>query len=256
MLSSTKAYQQTLLLFKKFFLIFSLVFLAMTQIAVAAAKEKSFSKFPPEPFRFVREKKPLKLFLSADPAQSENPFWRNKKDIHRKMIEERMIPVSVSRSNLVGGLIAFDVKGAGIVHAQIESAFKISQEFNKLTQVSSHFKSAFFDEKNNQLFLVISALGFETRMILALDLVVEEKRSEIQFEVVWGELKGMTGAIGFENVINEGNDRNKDESCEVSILAHYQAAKFPLPKIFMGFAFEVVAQKVAEKMRSFIEGKK
>ena len=85
-------------------------------------------------------------------------------------------------------------------------------------------------------------------MILAMDLVTEKKRSEIQFEVVWGELKGMTGAIGFENM--------NDESCEVSILSHYQAARFPLPKIFMGFAFEVLTQKVAEKMRSYIESEK
>jgi len=211
-------------------------------------KAKAFAQFPPEPIKFVRAKKPLKLLLSASPAANELPFWRSKKDIQRKMHDERLIPVSVLKSNLADDQIGFDVKGAGIVHATANSAYKASLEFNKLTQVSSHFKSAFYDEKNSQLFLVIEALGYETRMILAIDQLIEKKRSEIQFEVVWGELKGMTGAIGFENV--------DDESCEVSIISHYQAAHFPLPKIFMGVAFEVITQKVAEKMRSFLESQK
>ena len=208
----------------------------------------ALARFPPEPVKFTRTKKVVGLILPSEPKPSEMPFWRSKAQIHKKMLEDRLISVSVNSSTLPNGKVAFDMKGAGIVHAPRESAFKTSQEFDKLTKVSSNFKSSYYDEKNSQLFVVIEALGFETRMILAIDRVIEKKRSEIQFEVVWGELKGMAGAIGFENV--------SEESCEVSILSHYEAVKLPLPKIFMGFAFEVVTQKIAEKMRSFIEGEK
>ncbi len=245
MLSSTKANLRRRLRFYAH--LFNAILLT-SGIALAGTKEKAFSQFPPEPLKFIRDKKDLKLLLQEEPSAQDMPFWRSKKNIHRKMLEERLIPVSVNQSKLSGGLIAFDVKGAGIVHSAREGAFKTAQEYAKLTQVSSHFKSAYYDEKNKQLFLAVEALGYETRMILAIDLVAQKKRSEIQFEVVWGELKGMTGAIGFENL--------NDESCEVSILSHYQATQFPLPKIFMGFAFEVLTQKVAEKMRSFIESER
>ena len=253
MLSSTKASDKSQYRVKKYICIFLSVILfgglfAVLPTTYALTKENSFSKFPPGPVKFVRINRARQLRMKPDPPANEMPYWRLKKNIYKKMLEERLITVSVHKSKISEELIAFDVKGAGIVHAQSETALKISQEYSKLTKVSSHFKSAYFDEKNSQLFLVVEAFGFETRMILAMDLVTEKKRSEIQFEVVWGELKGMTGAIGFENM--------NDESCEVSILSHYQAARFPLPKIFMGFAFEVLTQKVAEKMRSYIESEK
>lgn len=222
-----------------------LVQLLFSKFAYSESAARPFSQFPPAPTKFAHQKKSSGLVLVENPNDEEIPFWRSKNSIHSKMIEDRYIPVSVTKINLPNHMIAFDVKGAGIVHTSAANAYKVSQEFNKLTEVSSHFKSAVYDEKNSQLFLVLEALGFETRMIMAIDLVVTKKRSEIQFEVVWGELKGMTGAIGFEP--------SGDDSCEVSILSHYQAKSFPLPKIFMGFAFEVITQKVAEKMRTFIE---
>ncbi len=232
---------------KKALIVFSIQLLFLN-FTFGEGKEKSFAQFPPPTFKFAREKKMPHLFLAENPKNKDIPFWRSRESVHNKMLEDRHIPVSVTKQNLPDGFLAFDVKGAGIVHTPASAALKTSQEFNKLTQVSSHFKSAYYDEKNSQLFLILEALGYETRMIMAIDLVKEKKRTEIQFEVVWGELKGMKGAIGFEPV--------GEESCEVSILSHYKAKSFPLPKIFMGFAFEVITQKVAEKMRTFIENEK
>jgi uncharacterized membrane protein len=211
----------------------------------ALSQAKSFPNFPPPPFKFERAKGPLRLWLAENPSNAELPFWRKSEDLRKKMREQRWIPVSVSQKNIAKSLISYDVKGAGDVHTSMNKAFKISQNFEKLTEVSANFKSVFYDEKNHQLFLVLSALGFETRMILAIDQLEFKKRKEIQFEVVWGELKGLKGAVGFEAL--------DDEYTEVSILSHYEAEKFPLPKVFMGFAFEVLTQKIAEKMRTFIE---
>ncbi len=247
MLSSKKASSHIQVLYKLLVCVLLIQF-SFSGFVLAESKEKALARFPPEPIKFARTKKVVGLILPSEPSASEMPFWRNKVQIRKKMLEDRLISVSVNTSTLPSGMVAFDVKGAGIVHAPRESAIKTSLEFDQLTKVSSNFKSSYYDEKNSQLFVVIEALGFETRMILAIDRVVEKKRSEIQFEVVWGELKGMAGAIGFENV--------NDESCEVSILSHYEAAKLPLPKVFIGFAFEVVTQKIAEKMRSFIESQK
>ncbi len=194
--------------------------------------------------KFQREKGPLQLWVSEDAQKSDLPFWRQKEALLKKMREDRHIVVSVNKADL-GKLISYDVKGAGYVHASLKRAFEISQNFEKLPLVSSHFRKVFFDVKNQQLFLVVEALGYETRMILTIDKIEEKKRKEIQFEVVWGELKGLRGAIGFEAL--------DEDHTEVSILSHYQAERFPLPKVFMGFAFEVLTQQIAERMRNFIE---
>jgi hypothetical protein len=55
----------------------------------------------------------------------------------------------------------------------------------------------------------------------------------------------MTGVVGFEKVA--------DDRTEMSIEAKYLADELPLPKHLVGLALEVVVQKVAEKLRSFIE---
>lgn len=75
--------------------------------------------------------------------------------------------------------------------------------------------------------------------------VDEPWRSELQWEVIWGHFLGMKGVLGFEKV--------DDTHTEVSIQTNYEAEKLPLPRALMGFAFEVIAQKVAERMRTHLE---
>ena len=55
----------------------------------------------------------------------------------------------------------------------------------------------------------------------------------------------MKGFIGFESA--------SLGTTEMSLIASYQSKVLPLPKILMGLALEVVTQKVAEKLRAFVE---
>lgn len=174
----------------------------------------------------------------------DKPFWR-RPELQRKMNEERAILVSVKRENRPNDLIRFTMNGAGLVDRSKDFCFQTAQKFERLKEVSDHFKTVTFDSNSRQLFVVTEALGYQARMILKVLPVSEDWRSELQWEVIWGHFKGMTGLIGFE--------QTKDNRTEVSLNARYEAKELPLPRILMGFALEVITQKVAERMRAFIE---
>lgn len=185
------------------------------------------------------------LKLNKTTPVQELPFWKSKPVLVEKLRTERVIIVSVKRDDLSNGRIRFLMTGAGVVKRPKDICFQVSQQYTKLKEVSEHFKTVRYESKSRELLLVIEVLGYQAQMSLRLNPVNEDWRSELQWEVIAGHFTGMTGIIGFEKI--EG-DRT-----EMSIDAKYEAAEFPLPRILMGFALEVVIQKVAEKMRTFIE---
>jgi hypothetical protein len=161
------------------------------------------------------------------------------------MLEERFITVSVKHEDAPNGRVAFIMSGAGDVARPKEASFKLAQEYPRLKEVSDHFKTVSFDEKQQKLFIITEALGYQARMLMKLTPVREDWRSEVQWEVIWGSFKGMKGVIGFE--------RLAPRLTEVSFQARFEAEELPIPKFLMGFALEVVTQKVAEKMRTYLE---
>jgi uncharacterized membrane protein len=190
---------------------------------------------------------PPTLSVRPDRPASELPFWRTRPALQKKIREERAIVVSVKREETDGidKRIRFTMNGAGLVAKPKDFSFEVSQRYEKLKEISHHFRTVEFDEKSRQLLLVTEALGYQARMVLKLTPVSEDWRSELQWEVIWGHFKGMKGIIGYERI--------DERRTEVSLHANYEAAELPLPKILMGFALEVITQKVAEKMRSYIE---
>jgi len=178
-------------------------------------------------------------------SHNQDAFWKKRPELVRKIRDERSILVSVTESNELGKGISFKMLGVGIVRRSKEFSFRASQEYSRLPQVSDHFQEAVYAESSHQLLLVVAALGFKTRMVLRILPVAGEERSELQWEVIHGSFKGLKGLVGYE--------RDGDGKTEMSLDAHYTAETLPLPKPLMGFALEVIIQKVAEKMRSFIE---
>lgn len=192
---------------------------------------------------------PPRLSVSRERPLAEQPFWKSKPEQRRKLYEERAVLVSVrdEREQAVGSeRIRFTIKGAGVVAAPKAFAFAIARQYSKLKSVSAHFKTVEFHSASQKLFLVMEALGYEARMVLKMTPVSEDWRDELQWEVVWGEFKGMTGVIAFERTAQTGRT-------EVSVEAVYLSEKLPLPKVLMTLALEAIAQRVAEKMRVFIE---
>jgi hypothetical protein len=182
-------------------------------------------------------------------VDAEVPFWRAKPELLRRMREDRVVVVSARRSDVttVSGAheIRFTIKGAGIVSAPRGFAFKESQNYTKLKDISSYFKKVEYDASSRKLHFVAEVLGFVEDADLIMTPVSVEKRDELQWTIVRGDFKGMTGVLGFEQDLGG--------KTEVSIDAVYQASTLPLPKILMGVALEAVFQKVAEKLRTAIE---
>lgn len=245
------------------FLIWSLTSLSFV---CEALELKDFKNFPPEPHKLkhapdaqdflLPERTPLassknQQQKSSDSKQqdpkSQLAFWRYKPELQDRMREQRDVLVSAQKKqdDHEDKLMHFDVRGAGFVKRDLNEAFKLAQNYQDLHKVSEHFNKVYFDEKNQQLFLIIKALGYQARMILYIHKFEKDERKELQFEIIWGDLKGLKGAVGFE--------KQDDNYTEVSMMSDYTAAEFPLPKVFMSFAFEVLTEKIAKRMRSYLE---
>jgi len=190
---------------------------------------------------------PPRLVFRRDTPESEMPFWRKKPALVQRIREERAIIVSVRQEEAPNKQVRFFMNGAGSVARSKEFCFRTSQRYEKLKEISDHFKTVNFDPATRQLYMITEALGYQARMILRITPVSEDWRSELQWEVIWGHFKGMSGIIGFEKI--------DATHTEMSMSSKYEADQLPLPKILMGFALEVVTQKVAEKMRTFIESR-
>jgi hypothetical protein len=186
-----------------------------------------------------------KLSYAKDAKASEKPYWKSKPDLLKRMLDDRFITVSVKREDRTDGKIIFTMSGAGDVARDKDASFKLAQDYSKLKEISDHFKAVNFDEKQQKLFIITEALGYQARMLMQLTPVQEDWRSEVQWEVIWGSFRGMKGVIGFE--------RLGPRSTEVSFTGRFEAPELPIPKIIMGFALEVITQKVAQSMRSYLE---
>lgn len=186
-----------------------------------------------------------KLSYGKDAAASAKPFWKSKPALLKKMNEDRAIIVSVNREDSKDGKIIFTMAGAGVVARDKFACFTLAQDYPKLKEVSDNFRTVTYDASERRLFVITEALGYQARMLMQLTPVSEDWRSEIQWEVIWGSFKGMKGVIGFEKL--------GPRATEVSFTGRFEATELPIPKFLMGFALEVVTQKVAEKMRSYLE---
>jgi uncharacterized membrane protein len=189
----------------------------------------------------------LSVHLSVKPniPESERPFWRRNKAVAKRIREERAIVVSVRRDEASDRIIHLAMSGAGQVSKPKDFCFEVGQQFEQLPLISDHFKKVIYDAPNRRVFMIVQALGYQARMLLNLEMVSEDWRSEIQFEIVWGQFKGMKGVVGFEKI--------SENKTEISIQSSLVAKSLPVPKAILGFALEVIAQKAAEKIRSYIE---
>ena len=185
--------------------------------------------------------------LSESVSKSETPFWRRSPDRLLQIREGRSIQVSSKREDFKSGEMRFVFHGAGDVSRSCQFTLQTAQQFERLPEISEHFKGVVSDADRGQVFLIAQALGFKSKLMLQFDVMspANEKNQNLKFEVIWGAFKGLTGELLFDPL--------DDGKCEVSVVATFQTTDPPLPKRVLGFALEVVIQKVAEKMRAYAE---
>ncbi len=228
-------------------ILFASVSLSQVITSPVFAKAPEIPSAPPSisaPLQPAEVSAPTQLKVQRG-DRSQRPFWKDRPQLMERIRDEREVIVSVRREDIANDRIRFTMQGVGHVARPKDFSFLVSQDYPRLKEVSENFRTVNYEPSTHQLYLVTEALGYQARMVLRIFPVSQDWRSELQWEVVWGHFKGMTGWIGFERV--------EEKVSEVSISAKYEADELPLPKALMGFALEVVTQKVAERMRSFIE---
>ena len=185
------------------------------------------------------------LFSCTLHAQEEQPFWRRKNKLFQQITGKRRVVVAVKREGKKE-LEKFRLVGVGAVHAPLSFATEIVGDFEKLKDISGHFKDVQHRPKKKQVYIVLEALGYQARLLL--EYKWQKKASEkaqLDWQVVWGPLKGMVGHFQFQTL--------EAKKTEVSIWTVFSGERIPLPAFFLRITLEVIAEKVAQKMRSYIE---
>ena len=180
-----------------------------------------------------------------------NPFWKRQPNRLHQIRDERSVQVSVRREDQKDGTMLFVLNGAGDVAKDCAFSFAVGQQLERLREVSDHFTQVVSDPPRGQMLVLAQALNFHARLFFRIEILergADRAHDQIRFEVIWGQFKGMKGVVDFDPI-----DLLK---CEVSVYANYATKNPPVPKAVMGFALEVIVQRVAESMRSYIEHQK
>lgn len=190
--------------------------------------------------------------MKGKPVQSvepeENPFWRRKEKVHKRLLEERDIVVSVkSRPGSQGReKQELFMQGAGVVEAPVEFTYLQAKRFSDYPSMSNFVKSGQYDEKSGILKLHTEAFGYQAH--LAMQMEFRDSKSEwkeIRYRVISGVFAGMTGVLRIDEV--------NSKRCEISLTSLFAYNELPMPKFFVEFGLEVALRIMATRMRSFAE---
>lgn len=181
-------------------------------------------------------------------GQEEEPYWRKNKNLYEKILNQRKIVVSVKTEGAKPAR-SFRMLGAGVVNAPLRFAVQEVKKFENLPKTSSYFKKVVHNEKEQKLYLHMEAMGMRARMMLQYKWTdnFDKNQAQMDWLVTWGLLKGMEGNFIFREVPGEPG------KTEVALWNSIKNMESPLPDFLMGFTLEVIGEKVAQKMRSYVE---
>ncbi len=189
------------------------------------------------------------------PLHAAPAFWEGKPKLEARMRDDRAVLVSVrtDRGEVDPLADLFSIQGVGWVKRDAETAFELAKQLDRLKDISDHFREVKFDPKTNRVFVICQALGYQARMLLSVEPVSvpgvgsAPATREIKFKVIDGHFLGLEGTMGFRDL------KLSPAQTEVSLRVRHEAREIPIPRILVGFALEVLVQKVAVKMRSHFE---
>jgi hypothetical protein len=201
----------------------------------------------------------LVLSFCALPAASKDrpraefpavPFWQKKTSALKKMEDERAIFVSVHTERQKPeppeeAQHRLKILGAGWVNKPRSVSLARMQDYAKWSEIHTYIKAATYTAETKRLYLHMEAFGYEAKMIMTTSLQVQKSTDVLHFFVEEGTFKGMRAAIRFQDA--------RSRKTEIALAAQYDYKHLPLPLFFVEFGLEVVFQKIAEKMRTYIE---
>lgn len=176
------------------------------------------------------------------------PFWQRKEKVRNQVYNERAVVVAVQArdSKLSGFKRELYLQGAGLVNAPLEFTYTIAKRFSDYPKMSSYVKSANYDPKGGMLQMHTSAYGYEAHLKMQMEFRESDaKRKEIRFRVIEGVFKNLTGVLRLDQV-----DAKK---CEISLTGQQGYIELPMPGFFVEFGLEFALQKMASRMRAYVE---
>lgn len=189
----------------------------------------------------------LLCLVSVSSQALESPkFWQKIKDWEKKIDLEREIYVSVNSVSAEESKPAsLQLDGTGAISAPFDFVWNESKKFDQLSKISEHFKKSTWDPVRRELFMHIEAMGFETQMTMKIEEEELANGGNFHFRVIDGKFMGLKGKMEYKDF--------KRMKTQATMDVFYSAQEMPLPKFLMGVALEVVAERVASRMRSFLE---
>lgn len=198
----------------------------------------------------MRALKPFVIFfiVTCCAAGADEPFWRAKPKILRRIREERDVVVSVRSESITSGSFAHRLvlAGAGDVSAGLSFSFDQVKRFEKLPEISSMIKKANFEPSTQRLELTVEAFKYRATLPMKVTFADQDQGSRaLEFDTLEGAFRGLKGKFLFEKL--------KEDKTEFSISAEMPYQTLPMPRFFITFGLEVAMQHTAKAMRQFIE---
>ena len=160
-------------------------------------------------------------------------------------MDQRKVVVSVDMEHQ-GRERKIRMTGVGIVNVPLYFALEQVEKFEDLPKVSGYFQKVTHKKEKKEVYFFIKALGTQVRLLKTYKWGKKNDRdAQMDWIVTWGTLKGMTGHYAFREVA--------PGKTEVVIWALLKKLDVPLPEFLINFTLEVIAEKTAQKMRSFME---
>ena len=187
-------------------------------------------------------------FLVSNGVAAELPFWKAKPEVYQKIVEQKRVFVSVTSVDGEKGSHEKHMKlsGGGQIRAPKDFAVERILDFEKSFQHSDFIKSVQVDSKHHSLFIHAVAYGFSNSMKVNWSQKKEGSgKTLLSFEVQEGIMKGFQWTLSFEKALKNRTD--------VGVDGDYNYEKFPMPAFFLRFGLEVVFQKLAIQLRSYVE---
>jgi hypothetical protein len=189
--------------------------------------------------------------FAAQEIELPERFWLGKLKTQERLRErEILVSVRTESGRLDPKADRLLMSGVGWVRQTPQVVFETAKNFEVLPSVSDHFREVKYDKKANRLFIISQALGYQARMLFQLRL--DETNRSIQFRVIDGHFLGLRGEISMR-AAQDLNSRPYRDKTEMTVLMAHEARELPVPKILIGFALEIVAKNVAQKMRRYLE---
>ncbi len=184
------------------------------------------------------------LFNSPLWGQEEAPYWRGRPTLYKKVIEDRKVLVAV-KSKTQEKMKTVKMQGVGVVNVPLTFAQKEIMAFEKLPQISPHFDKVVHQPEEKKIDLLVSALGYQTRLILKYSWQEKDKQKQMDWVAVEGPFKGMVGHFQLLPITTR--------KTEIVLWSSFESTHIPIPAFLLNFTLEVICEKVAQKMRSFME---